>query len=267
VVRDVEEALCVMRSERVDVAVGVPTQLLSLARHDDRLRLKAVLLSTDHVPVALAENLERAWGARVFGHYGMTEMGLGGGVECEARRGYHLREADLYFEIVDPVTGDPVGEGVQGEVVFTTLTRAGMPLVRYRTGDLSRFVPGQCPCGTVLNTLERITMRAAGGVPLGAGLLTMAELDERLFAIDGVLDFAVTVSRRAARDRLMLQVRATEPAAHRVDTAIEAALGSLQVIEEARRSQQLDVAVAVESSNGTMPPPVKRRIRDVRNDA
>ena len=94
----------------------------------------------------------------------MTEMGLGGGVECQARRGYHLREADLYFEIVHPQTGEPVTEGETGEIVFTTLTRQGMPLIRYRTGDLSRFIPGQCPCGTTLRTLEKVTRRLSGKV-------------------------------------------------------------------------------------------------------
>ena len=69
---------------------------------------KQVLLSTDHVPQAIVAALESIWGCTVNNHYGMTEMGLGGGVECQARRGYHLREADLYFEIVHPQTGQPV---------------------------------------------------------------------------------------------------------------------------------------------------------------
>ena len=75
------------------------------------------------------------------------------------RQGYHLRETDLYVEIVDPETGNPVLDGEPGEVVFTTLTRRGMPLIRYPTGDVSRFLPDPCPCGTVLKTLERIRNR------------------------------------------------------------------------------------------------------------
>ena len=106
---------------------------LALARHDGAagLRLKSVLLTTDYVPEAIVEFVERLWRCTVYNHYGMTEMGLGGGVECQARRGYHLREADLYFEIVNPQTEMPVVEGETGEVVFTTLTRRGMPLIRY----------------------------------------------------------------------------------------------------------------------------------------
>ena len=72
----------------------------------------------------------------MFTHYGMTEMGLGGGVECEALDGYHLREADLYFEVVNHETGEACPDGGLGEVVFTTLTRQGMPL--YDTGPRHR---------------------------------------------------------------------------------------------------------------------------------
>ena len=106
-VRDAAATLGVMRREKINVMVGVPTHVLALARHPAKspLKLKSVLLSTDHVPNAIKHAIEAAFGCTVYNHYGMTEMGLGGGVECEARRGYHLREADLLFEIVDPVTG------------------------------------------------------------------------------------------------------------------------------------------------------------------
>ena len=86
--------------------------------------------------------------------HGMTEMGLGGAAQCEAGLGYHLQEGDLYFEIVHPETGAALPDGALGEVVFTTLTRQGMPLVCYRTGDLSRFIPEPCPCGSVLRSME-----------------------------------------------------------------------------------------------------------------
>jgi phenylacetate-coenzyme A ligase PaaK-like adenylate-forming protein len=86
-------------------------------------RVESVLLTSDYAPRAITETLERVWGCRVFSHYGMTEMGLGGGVECEALDGYHLREADLYFEVIDHETKEACPDGRVGEVVFTTLTR------------------------------------------------------------------------------------------------------------------------------------------------
>ncbi len=130
-----------------DSLVGLPGQVLALVRHPAAImlppgRIRSVLLSADYVPDAVVREIGRVWGCPVFNHYGMTEMGLGGGVDCRALTGYHLREADLYFEIVDPVDGRPLPEGESGEVVFTTLTRRGMPLIRYRTGRPGRFSPG-----------------------------------------------------------------------------------------------------------------------------
>ena len=129
--------------------VGIPIQALAVALAPEGAAmarsgggvLESVLLSTDYVPRAIAGRLEECWGCRVFNHYGMTETGLGGGVECAALEGYHLREADLFFEIVDHETGAPCPDGAVGEVVFTTLTRKGMPLIRYRTGDIARMIP------------------------------------------------------------------------------------------------------------------------------
>jgi phenylacetate-coenzyme A ligase PaaK-like adenylate-forming protein len=140
----------------------------------------------------LRQSLAALWGCEVFEHYGMTEMGLGGGVDCAAHAGYHLRESDLLIEVVDPESGDPVAPGEMGEVVFTTLKRRGMPLIRYRTGDLSRLLPGACACGSPLARLSSIKRRQ-GGISLGAaGELNMSELDEALFALDAVADFGAT---------------------------------------------------------------------------
>ncbi len=178
-VKDVDATLDIMERERVDTLVGIPVQILALARlGGGRAAPRNILLSTDYAPKAVTEALQDLWGCEVFTHYGMTEMGFGGAVECQAHFGYHMREGDLLFEIIDPVTGRPVQEGERGEVVFTTLTRRGMPLIRYRTGDTSRFIPEKCPCGTVLKTMEQIKGRIEGNVRLGAShTLTMASLE------------------------------------------------------------------------------------------
>jgi phenylacetate-coenzyme A ligase PaaK-like adenylate-forming protein len=89
----------------------------------------------------------------------MTEMGLGCAVSCEYQNGYHVREADLYLEIIDPDTGRPVPDGQWGEIVFTSLTRVGMPFIRYRTGDISRWKTESCRCGSKLKLLDYIQDR------------------------------------------------------------------------------------------------------------
>ena len=87
-------------------------------------------------------------------------------VVSDAERGAVIiyREGVFYLEFVHPQTGQPVPAGELGEMVITTLTRLGMPLIRYRTGDLSRFIPDLCPCGTILHTLEKVARRWSGYV-------------------------------------------------------------------------------------------------------
>jgi phenylacetate-coenzyme A ligase PaaK-like adenylate-forming protein len=238
-----------MESEGVNGVVGVPTQVLALVRNEgmkesNGLRLKSALLTMDHVPQAIVRAVETSWGCKVYNHYGMTEMGLGGGVECQARRGYHLREADLYLEVVDPTDGRTVPEGEYGEVVFTTLTRRGMPLIRYRTGDISRFIPGDCPCGTVLRTLETVRGRVGNKVDLGDGhCLTMADLDEALLPIDGVWNFTASLKREDRIDHLLVEVWGTGETRLQV---VKRALEAIPGVRAAQESGRLEVVSTVQ---------------------
>ena len=200
---DLGAAVEVLRREPPDVVAGVPVPVLALARADAALnrsrapmRVRNVLLSADHAAESLRKSLVKLWQCEIFEHYGMTEMGLGGGVDCEAHAGYHMRESELLIEIIDSAGTEPVAPGELGEVVFTTLNRHGMPLIRYRTGDISRQLPGPCKCGSPLTRLERLVRRASGGIRLGrAGqgeVLQIGLLDETIFAVEGVADFDAT---------------------------------------------------------------------------
>lgn len=196
---DPEAAGEALLRHRPALAIGVPVQVLALARLA-RIRgwrfegLRRVLLCSDSVPDALAAELERHWGVEVFRDWGMTELGYGGGVDCACHRGYHLQEADFLFEIVDPASGRPLAAGEEGEIVVTTLMRRGMPLIRYRTGDLSRRLPGACACGSVLGRLDRIGPRREGRIDLGGGGWTsIGILDEALLGRAGLADFSATL--------------------------------------------------------------------------
>jgi len=211
-VRDPLHAIREVASFGADCLVGIPTQVLAMARSPlgpiGKGCIESVLLSTDYVPRAIAAALEKAWGCRVFTHYGMTEMGLGGGVECEAFDGYHLREGDLYFEVVDHETGGRCPDGVMGEVVFTTLTRRAMPLIRYRTGDIARIIRESCPCGSALRRMERVRGRWDGAVNLSPGsALTLTEVDEVLFGIPDLLDYRMVIAEEGrAKRRLEIEI-------------------------------------------------------------
>ena len=230
---DPDRALRVLREGGFHCIVGIPVQVLGLARRDAAsgapVCLESVLLSTDQAPRSLAAAVGSTWGCRVFDHYGSTEMGLGGGVECEALDGYHLREADLLFEIVDPDSAAPLPDGSYGEIVFTTLTRQAMPLIRYRTGDRGRFLVEACPCGTALRRLERVRARLCGRARLhGGGVIDQSVLDEALFALPEVLDVRARLTRRPDHDVLTVEVSA--PGA---DTSVRSRAGAaLEAVPE-----------------------------------
>lgn len=159
----VEEAARLLADETITCLAALPSQLRALLvlSPDGRAwpdALDRALLSGEPVPDGLRA-AARAAGIEIFAHYGLTETCFGGGVECREHCGYHLREADLYVEIADPLTGEAVADGHEGEVVISTLTRRGMPLLRYRTGDLARMQPGPCPCGSPLRRLGPVTGR------------------------------------------------------------------------------------------------------------
>jgi len=199
IVKNIPDTLRVISGTGANIIAGIPVQVLALAVFHEQnpvqgIGIERILLTTDNVPCSVATELNRVFRSEIFNHYGMTEMGLGGGVDCCCHGGYHLREADLYFEIIDPDTGEPVKNGDTGEVVFTTLTRRGMPLIRYRTGDMSRFIPGNCPCGSTLRRLDYIRVRKSGVISINENCkLAISDLDEKLLSLHGILDYKVTV--------------------------------------------------------------------------
>ncbi len=175
----------------VECLVGLPVRLFRMAKLAPGLRPKSALLCADYVPQAIREAIRETWRCAVFTHYGSTESGLGGGVECGGHSGLHLRDADLLFEIVDPASGLPVPDNTPGEVVFSTLNRSAMPLIRYRTGDLARMLDAPCACGSPLRRLDAVAGRSAGRIALkSGGELSIGRLDEAFFSQPEALDYA-----------------------------------------------------------------------------
>ena len=272
-VKDPEHALREISRLDIDVLVGIPTQILSLVRHDDGDcirpgRIKSVLLSSDYVSPAIVEELRRAWGCQVFNHYGSAEMGFGGGVECQALRGYHMREADLYFEIVDPQTGKIQQYGQPGEIVFTTLKRRAMPLIRYRTGDLSRFLPGPCPCGSTLRRLDKVRGRINEFVKLGANhWLGTPDLDDNLFSVSELLDYRAVLNDCKGRDQLDIIIDVGSRHGEGVLNKVRNALMETQVLRDAIDDGSVSLGpLTFGSLNPTETSAFKRSVSDHRGD-
>lgn len=167
--------------EKPDTFVGMPVQLLSLLRACGRGSLKRALVSGDACPRAVLEASEAILGTKLFPHYGSREMALGGAICCPSHEGMHLRENHVIAEIVDD-SGRPLPTGETGELVITTIGMEAMPLIRYRTGDYTRILPGPCPCGSEVLRLDSVQRR-------GAAAEEIMKLDEMLFALPWIVDY------------------------------------------------------------------------------
>jgi len=206
---DLKKLSEIVRSEKVTSIVGIPVHVLELAEvlgKPEDIKIKTVLLSADYIPDSLSKRIENKWNCKVFEHYGSTEMGYGGAVQCAFTWGMHPREADLYFEIIDPETGLVLPEGEFGEIVVTTLTRKGMPLIRYRTGDYGRWLKGNCPCGTALKSLDKVRHRIADNITLDGYKIDITKLDEALFRIEGLCDYEAKIFEENGKYRLRLDL-------------------------------------------------------------
>jgi phenylacetate-CoA ligase len=142
-----------------------PLRLIEVAREEKfdlaSLRLRVGIFGSEIWSDELRARIDRELGLRSFDIIGMTETGGPGlGIDCAARAGIHVWEDHYVAEIVDPATGDVVADGVEGELVVSTLTREGLPLVRYRTHDLTRVVArARCDCGRTALRLDRLRGR------------------------------------------------------------------------------------------------------------
>ena len=178
----------VMEREKPDCFVGMPVQLLSLLRVCSRGSLRRALVSGDACPDAVIHCCEDLLGSRLFPHYGSREMGMAGAITCPAHAGMHLRENDIIAEIVDGY-GRVLPEGEFGELVITTIGMEALPLIRYRTGDYTRVLPGVCPCGSEVLRLDSVTR-------LGQEQ-EMARLDGAVFTLEEVVDCRVKLDGAA----------------------------------------------------------------------
>jgi len=114
-----------------------------------KLALKTIILGAERHSLSMRQRIQKITGvAHIHDIYGMTELyGPGTGLDCTQHAGIHYWADHFIFEIIDPVTLQPVRQGEQGELVVTTLKKEGTPLIRYRTHDVTRLIPGNCPCG------------------------------------------------------------------------------------------------------------------------
>jgi phenylacetate-CoA ligase len=208
-----DEQLRILEASHTTVLFGYTGQIFRLSKDlqsktDLAVKgVQALFLAGAYVPSPMRLELEGIWNCGVYTHYGLTEMGLGVAVECNAHASYHFNEAGLLAEVVDPETGNPVADGEEGELVFTTLAREAMPLIRYRTHDLTRILPDPCPCGaTSLRRLDHVRKRLESMVHLSSGdHLYPSMLDDALYQIPGLVDYQAVLIQHGDKSNLKVE--------------------------------------------------------------
>lgn len=126
----------------------------------EKIHLKKGIIGSERWGQKMRDRISAELGIALYDIYGLTEIyGPGIGISCDYDQGMHYWDDYLYIEIIDPVTCKPVPDGEMGEIVITTLVKEGAPLIRYRTHDLSRIIPGTCPCGRPFPRLDVIAGR------------------------------------------------------------------------------------------------------------
>lgn len=185
-------------------------------RKDD-IRLRWGIHGAEPWSESLREKLEGAWGPGydAVDVYGLSEViGPGVAVECrENKGGLHILEDHFLPEIVDPETGELMDQGEQGELVITTLTRQAQPVIRYRTRDITRFLPGPCPCGRTTRRMARLEGRADDMLIIRGINVYPRTIEEVLMSDPEVgPNYAIIVDRRGALPELEARVELVEAA-------------------------------------------------------
>ena len=153
----------------------------------DKIHLKKGVIGSERWSEKKREYIREKLGIELYDIYGLTEIyGPGIGINCPGQPGMHYWDDYLYIEIIDPATGIPVPDGEEGEIVITTLVKEGAPLIRFRTHDLSRIIPGLCPCGCHHPRLDIIRGRSDDMFKVHGVNMFPGQVEELLGQIDGV---------------------------------------------------------------------------------
>lgn len=149
---------------------------------------------------------------KAYNSYGLSEMnGPGVAFECKEQDGMHVWEDSFIAEIIDPETGEHVEDGQIGELVMTTLTREGMPIIRYRTRDLTRFIPGQCKCGRTSRRIDRIMGRADDMLILKGVNIYPMQIEKIIMGIPEVGEnYLIELVKEGLMDQIKIKVEIKE---------------------------------------------------------
>lgn len=153
----------------------------------DKIYLKKGVFGSERWSEKMRNYIQSELGIELYDIYGLTEIyGPGIGINCPNQRGMHYWDDYVYIEIIDPKTGKVLPDGEEGEIVITTLVKEGAPLIRFRTHDISRIIPGECPCGSKYPRLDVIMGRSDDMFKVHGVNMFPSQVEELLQNVDGV---------------------------------------------------------------------------------
>jgi phenylacetate-CoA ligase len=177
------------------------------------IKLRAGLFGAEPWSESMRRDIEKLWGIDALDIYGLSEiMGPGVANECLEKNGLHVFEDHFIPEIIDSATGKPVAPGTRGELVFTTITKEGIPLIRYRTKDITRLIPEKCKCGRTFSRIERLSGRTDDMLIIRGVNVFPSEIETVIMSIEGVEPHYQIIVDRAEHglDTLEVQVEVNE---------------------------------------------------------
>ena len=180
------------------------------------LALRIAFIGAEPHSEEIRKKIEDLYNIKVYNSYGLSEVcGPGVAFECECQEGLHIWEDHFYPEIIDPDSGEVLPEGERGELVLTTLTRKAMPLVRYRTRDLTRFLPGNCSCGRTHRRIDRITGRSDDMLIINGVNIFPIQIEKTLMTIPEIgHNYLIEIRKENFMDRLQVHVEINEEVFH-----------------------------------------------------
>jgi phenylacetate-CoA ligase len=229
------EVLCSTPSYALNIAQTLAEQGVSA----DRLKLKIGVFGAEPWTEEMRQAIEQQLGITAFNVYGLSEIvGPGVSAECAARQGMHLQEDHFLAEVIDPETEQPVGPGIDGELVFSTLTKEALPMLRYRTGDLSSIDPSPCACGRTTARMARVRGRFDDMLIIRGVNLYPSEVERVLLGVGDVTPhYQLVVDRPGTMDELTVLCEPaaptpdTGPLSRRIERALREATGLSMLVQ------------------------------------
>lgn len=172
----------------------------------DKIKLRKGIIGSERWGDKMRKRISDELGVGLYDIYGLTEIyGPGIGINCEADEPMHYWDDYIFLEIIDPKTGEVLPEGEIGEIVITTLQKEGAPLIRYRTHDLSRIVPGKCSCGMEFPRIDRIIGRSDDMVKVKGVNIYPGQIEDILRDVEGVSsEYQVMIDHLNGKDIMTL---------------------------------------------------------------